>query len=470
MATISAESLDIIYKDVFNKRISKLLDTLKNMKLYNKELPNLYYAAKTGKMVKKDASKAGRAGGWDLYSIAQMMTGLYHLQHDYPKYREDVFRIVAKWNFKRAVLDKSMQNRWFNGTDKGGADDIIDPAKEFYIYNALKFFNIKSYSHLYDERNLDYKAAYNHEVPMGFEERITNAESYLWTMMEQPYYLKYKHYSSNLYLALKDRYTITGKFATSTEEALDRKPYWIQNTIYNEGKLWENLNRKGKAAHHRGLLSTKAAFVYDALYGDTDDYAKTLMNAIKDLGKEGHGWYGGYYLKSKQINKSLNMHTNAAVLEALNYKKVGNLYYAKKYKIAKQLALYHINETNKFYIESKAIELRYDAQKIMESLADEDEVARVERKGIDFVVRIGAFDTKEEALDFMDSLSVNIPRAHVARGNVNSENFMLATRYVKYDYHIPYTNKLIAEEKNKAYVSFLKRYKAQKKVTKAKKN
>jgi len=472
MATISAESLDIIYKDVFNERMGKLIQTLKKMKIYHNELPNLYYSAKTGEMVKKDGSKAGTAGGWDLYSVAQLMTSLYHLQKDYPQYREDVFSIVAKWDFKRAVLEKSMQNRWFNGKDKGGATDITDPAKEFYIYNALKFFNIKGYSHLYDERNLDYKAAYDYEVPMGFKDRITNAESYLWAMMEQPYYLKYKHYSSNLYLALKDRYLKTGKFATSTEEALDRKPYWVQNTIYNNGKLWENLNRKGKATHHkRGLLSTKAAFIYDALYGYTDDYAQVLMKEVQHLKKEGFGWYGGEYLSSKQTNKSLNIFTNAAVLEALNYKKKGNFYYAKEKKLYNKIALYKIDVEGQYYIESKSIELRHNAQKVMETLEDEEEIAWIVRdKNRDFVVRIGHFNTKDEALDFLDNLEANIPRATVKKGDIDSNNFMLATRYVKYDYHQPYKNILIAEEKNKPYASFFKRYKAKKKVAKAKKN
>ena len=472
MATISAESLDIIYKDVFNERMSKLVSTLKKMKTYHNELPNLYYSAKTGKKVKKDGSKAGTAGGWDLYSISQLMTGLYYLQRDYPQYREDVFTIVAKWDFKRAVLKKGMQDRWFNGKDKGGVTDIKDPAKEFYIHNALKFFNIKSYSHLYDERNLDYKAAYNYEVPMGFEDRITNGESYLWTMMEQPYYLKYKHYSSNIYLALKDRHTITGKFATSTEEALDRKPYWVQNTIYNEGKLWENLNRKRKATHaKRGLLSTKASFVYDALYGHSDDYGKTLMNEVKGLHKEGYGWYGGQYLKSKQTNKSLNITTNAAVLQSLYYKKVGNLYYAKESKLYDKIKLHKVDEVNKYYIESKAIELRYDAQKVMEKLENPKQIAWIERDNDrNFVVRLGVFETKDEALDYLDSLKANLPRAHVKQGDINSENFMLATRYVSYNYHRPYDNKLMAKESNKPYQSFLKRYKKKKKVAKAKKN
>jgi hypothetical protein len=469
MATMSAESLDIIYKDAFFKRMDKIIETLKKMKLYNKELPNLYYDAKTGLPVKKDGSKAGRAGGWDLYSIAHLMTALYHLQKDYPKYREDVFSIVAKWNFKRAVLDRKMQDRWFNGKDKGGAVELEDPAKEFYIHNALKFFNIKSYSHFYDERNLDYKAVYDHEVPMGFKHAMTNGESYLWTMIEQPYYLKYKHYSSNIYMALRDRYMTTNKFATSTEEALDRKPYWIQNAIYSHGKLWENLNRDGKAQKKRGLLSTKAAFIYDALYGYTDDYAKVLMEQVKDLAKEGYGWYGGIYLKSKQINKSLNLSTNAAVLEALNYKKIGNFYYAKEPKLYEYIRLHHFDEKGKYYIESKELELRYDAQKLMEELEDEKEIAWVERKTEDFVVRVGNFDTEEEALDFLDRLSVNIPRAKVVKGDINSKNFMLATRYYRYHYHIPYKNELISREKNKPFELYMKRYLKQKKMADKKK-
>ncbi|MCH9740167.1 MAG: DUF3131 domain-containing protein, partial [Epsilonproteobacteria bacterium] len=469
MATISAESLDIIYKDVFNERISKLLSTLKKMKIYHNELPNLNYDAKTAKMVNKAGKVSPTGNGWDLYSVAQMMTGLYYLQRDYPQYREDVFSVVAKWNFKRAISEKSMQNRWFDGKDKGGFKPIEDPAKEFYIHNALKFFNIKSYSHLYDERNLDYKAAYGYEVPMGYKDRITNGESYLWSMIEQPYYLKYKHYSSNIYLALKDRYMKTNKFATSTEEALDRKPYWIQNTIYNDGKLWDNLNRDRKSQHKRGLISTKAAFIYDALYGYKDDYAKTLIEKVQPLHKKGFGWYGGEFIKSKQTNKSLNIVTNAAVLQALHYKQVGNLYYAKNDKLYDRIKLHHIYKENKYFIESKAIELRYDAQKLMESLAEEEQVVRMERKGEDFVVRAGAFDTKEEALDYLDSLKVNIPRAHVEQGTVDSENFMLATRYFDYNYHRPYDNILISEESNKPYTTFLKRYKAAKKVAKEKK-
>ena len=471
MATIAADSLDIIYKDEFNKRISTLLNTLKTMKFYNSELPNLYYDATTAEMVTKYGKPAKRAGGWDLYGIAHLLTALHHLETKYPRYREDVYKVVARMKFKRAIKKSTMENRWFDGKSKGGAIEVEDYAKEFYVFNALKFFNIESYSHLYAERNLDYKAAYEFEVPMAFKQRITNGESYLWAMMEQPYYLKYKHYSSNIYMALKSRYDSSKKFATSTEESLDRKPHWVQDTIYNEGKLWETLNKDGKSEHKMATLSTKAAFVYDALYGYKDDYATTLMNEVKELARDGKGWYGGIYLKSKYPNKSLNIMTNSAILEAALYKKIGNFYYAKNKNFYNKIKLHKVNLKDKYYIESAKLDMRHTAEKIIESFTeDEEHIARVVLVGMDFVVRIGAFDTKEEALDYMDKLEINIPRAHIAKGDVNSDNFMLSTHYVNYDYHNPYKNRLIAEELNKPYEAFLKRYRAKQKVAKAKKN
>ena len=463
MATISARELDIIYVDNFDKRMGTLLKTLKKMDLYHNELPNLYYDASTGKKVNKAGKKVTSEGGWDLYSVAQMVTGLYHLQANYPKYREDVFTVIAKWDLKRALLEHSMENRWFNGKDKGGAIPIDDPAKEYYIHNAFKLFNIKSYSHFVDERNLDYKAPYTHEVPMGYKDRIANGETYLWSMMEHPYYLKYKHYSSNVYLTLKDRLETTKKFATSTEEALDRKPYFITNNIYNNGKLWSDLNRDKKSQKKKKVLSTKAAFIYQALYGHTDDYAKKLMDEVKTLYKEGYGWYGGKYVKSGQTNKSLNIFTNAAVLESLYYKKVGNFYYQHDENSYEKIALHQLKVKSAYFIETEAIELRYDAQKLMEEFADEKEIARVERDADrNFVVRIGNFETEEEAMAYFKSLKVNLHGANVTKGSIDSANFMLANRFVKYDYHQPYKNEIFSKE-NKPFALFLPKYLEKKK-------
>jgi len=469
LATISAYHLKIINADTFHKRMSRLLETLTKQKLYHNELPNLYYNAKTGGRATQAGKVTYQGNGWDLYSIAQMMTGLYYLEKDYPIYRKRVFSIVAKWDFKRAILKKSMQNRYFDGKSKGGFTKIIDPAKEFYIYNALKLFNIKSYSHLYDERNLDYKAVYNHEVPMGYKDRISNAESYLWSMMEHPYYLKYKHYSSNLYCALKDKYTKTTKLATSTEEALDKKPHWIQNTLYNNGKLWSDLNKQKKSVAKANIISTKAAFIYDALYGYSDDYAKKLMIPIRKTSTKEMGWYGGIYSHSKRANKSLNLHTNAAILESLYYKKIGNFYYDKHPKLYEKIALYTYDVNNTYFLQSAPIELRHNAGQLMSKFVKSTQIARVEYSGRDFVVNVGLFKTQEEAKHYMKEHHISSSDFNITQGSVRSDDFLIATKYYKYDYHIPYKNELFSA-KNLPFEQYMKTVRLQKKQAVLKKN
>ena len=171
------------------------------------------------------------------------------------------------------------------------------------------------------------------------------------------------------------------------------------------------------------------------------------------------------------MNKSLNIGTNSAVLEALYYKKIGNFYYAKDRVSYNKIKLHKVKLKDKYFIESQKFPMRHTAEKLIENFEeDENEIARVLLSGSDFIVRLGAFDTKEEALDHMDKLKVNIPRATIVKGDIDSDNFMVSTRYVNYDYHRPYENRLMAREENKSYKSFLKKYKTVKKVAKAKKN
>lgn len=454
MATISARKLDIITQEIFIEKMDKLITTIKGFELYNQELPNLYYSSKTGQMINSSGKPAEGLGGWDLYSIASMMTGLYYLQQDYPKYQTDVFSIIAGYDFSRALKD-GMKNYFSKKKGKEKSKKIKDPAKEYYIYNALRLFNIEGFSHFLGEKELDYKKVYNYEVPMRFGHGVTNGESYLWSMMEHPYHLKYKHYSSNIYLVLKERYNITNKISTSTEEHLDKKPHWIQNTIYHNLRHWSDFDKKDRNKEKLKILSTKASFVYDALYGYTDDYAKTLQNYTKTFYKKKLGWYGGDYLNSTtRINKSLNILTNSAVLESIYYKKVGNLYYNNKKDLADKIALHYIKKDNIYYLDSPSIKAFGDSKRLLRKFDKDNEIIRVLRKGENFVVQIGAFNTQKEAEDFKPKSKVKIKNFTIVNGDIDSENFLLANRYYSYDYRHPYENKIIDQE-NKEYKDFL---------------
>lgn len=83
--------------------------------------------------------------------------------------------------------------------------------------------------------------------------------------------------------------------------------------------------------------------------------------------------------------------------------------------------------------------MRYDTQKVLQSLAEEPHPVRVERKGDDFVVCIGVFESEKTAVAYLDGLTINVPGAHVAGGPVNADTFLLSNRVYAYNYHRPMT-------------------------------
>lgn len=457
-ATMAAYGLEIIKEEKFNKRINQLLKNLKKLKRYNYELPNRFYNATTFEMTNMANQKLAKGNGWDMYGIARLLSALYILARDYPAYQEDVYAIVARFNFDRAVKKGKILDRRFNEKKNvGNFYRIKQPAYEFYVHNALKFFNISSTSHLFKEIFIEYSAPYQHEVPMDFHKKTLNAEPYLWTMLEHPYYIKYKHYSSNIFMTLQDRLQTTGKVTTSSEESISDKPRYLHNYIYQDGILWNTIGRDNKPYLKKRVISTKAAFIYDTLYPNMP-YTQKLMETIGELYDEDRGWYSGRYEKNDKSTASLNISTNCAVLEAIWYKKVGNFYYQKNQKDYEQLKYHPIPKGEIYSIVSKPYEFRHKAQKMIKNLGDAP-YARIERQenGLNFIVKVGAFKSEEEVTKYREEMQFIIPDTEIMKTTIDPKNLILSNTLMVYDYRYPFQNKM-SIPKNTAFSKVKKAY------------
>jgi len=460
LGTLAARSLDIITQEKFDKRMDKLMETLRVLPLYNNELPNTYYNAATAKMTKEFGEEDTQGVGWRIYPVAHMMSGLYHLQNQYPKYADDICAIVSRFNFGRAITNGTFnaQIDTYEGNSTEKLYQIGDPSIEHYIHTALKLFNIPTYSHFVDERHLHYPRIYDYEVPAGAVHKVSNAETFLWSLMEHPYYFKYKHYASNLFLAQKHRYTATRKITTSSHEHLDQEPFFVANDVYNNGRHWSDFNRYNEPLQDFSTYSTKAAFIYDALYGHIDEYARLLKQSVKDFYNPKEGWFGGYYHDFQRPNKSLSIMTNAAVLESIYYKQIGNFYYHKSPKARDQIALQKpLLQSNRYTISSPTIKLFAYVHKLLKRFEAKD-LVRIEPKGEDYTLRVGSFETLEEAKKYLQTLDTNLSTVQfdkrflndaddrnftIVQTSIDSSQFLWANRYYRYDYRLPYENRLI---------------------------
>jgi len=124
----------------------------------------------------------------------------------------------------------------------------------------------------------------------------------------------------SIYGAHKSYWDRTGKVLVANEDSLDKKPWFSYRNLVYEDKPWHCVSYKGVAISDCPSISTKGAFGFSAIF--EDPYAEELLTQAASLKAPRGGYYAGRY-ENGQPNKSLNINTNAVVLEALLYLKRG---------------------------------------------------------------------------------------------------------------------------------------------------
>jgi len=326
MALIGAKELKIITKEEFDRRLKKLLESFKKMKLYKGLLPNKVYNTKTLKMTDYQNRETPEGIGWSAIDIGRVLIPFTYIIFNYPEYSKDIKEIVSRWNVKKmvkegvlygAVVEKGKERLLQEGrlgyeqfTSKMFATFGVDITNAIRYDKYLEFVDIYGIDIPYDLRDKEHSDANNYVL----------MEPYMLDGMEFGWDYFSKEFSYRLYLSQLKRYEKTKILTAVTEDHLDKEPYFIYNCIYVNKKKWVAIDEKGNVKNEFKQLSTKASFAMDALY-DTD-YTKLLMKEIENL-KSDRGWYTGIYEKDKSINKSINCNTNAIVLESIFYKVKG---------------------------------------------------------------------------------------------------------------------------------------------------
>ncbi len=105
-----------------------------------------------------------------------------------------------------------------------------------------------------------------------------------------------------------------------SEDSINQKPWFVYNCIFYEGKPWVCVDHKERFSPNLKSLSSKAAISWSAVF--SDDYSSDLREEAVVLKHPKYGFYAGIFEDGK-INKSRNINTNAVILEAMLYLKMG---------------------------------------------------------------------------------------------------------------------------------------------------
>jgi len=128
----------------------------------------------------------------------------------------------------------------------------------------------------------------------------------------------------NIYKVQKRRWQETGIVTAISEDNINRKPYFIYNTIFSDGKTWVAKTSKGEILQQHKTISNKAAIALAILYPE-DEYSDVLLDKIKSAYHPEKGWYSGIYENGEGYNSTTTANTNGVILSALLYKKYGSI-------------------------------------------------------------------------------------------------------------------------------------------------
>ncbi|MEH2312631.1 MAG: DUF3131 domain-containing protein [Nostoc sp.] len=325
----AAYQLGLLPKDRFQQRMNTLLETLEKLPLPATGLPNKAYSTPTVEMRQlNDTPDPKGISGWSVLDMARFLLGLHVMRSHYPEYSDRINRIVTRWNLSKLVKDG-----WLNGAipRAGGLQEVQEGrlGYEQYAAHSLKLWNIQATNALsnppvkmvevdgitlqIDQRNLKNSGATNY---------LTNDPYLLWGL-EMGWNDAVKPQVQNLLKVQQQRFKRTGILTAINEDSLDRPPYFLYYSVYANGKAWQAVNVTGKAYPQFRFISTKAAFSWFALMPD-QPYTKRLRDFAQNLSDKNRGYLSGRYENSKLgVNASVDINTNAIILESLLYQARG---------------------------------------------------------------------------------------------------------------------------------------------------
>lgn len=352
MALISAQRLHIIDHKEFDEKLSKALQALAKLPLFDGQLPNKSYNTQTLEMVNYKNFLSTRGIGWSAIDIGRVLVPLNIITWNYPKFMPQVREIISHWQLSKllingelhgATVDPTTNNTLYVQEGRLGYEEYSAKSFNLLGMDVSKSMNYKDY--------LSYTDIYGIQIPIDRRDpekfhahNYVVSESYILDGLEYGWDYISKEFAARIFKVQEERYKQTGIITAVSEDNIKDDPYFVYNTIYTDGKAWNTITEEGVDASKFKTISTKAAIGWSILY--QTPYGEQLRSVVKKLYDPAKGWYSGYYEVLKKPNIALTANTNAIILEALCFKKFGPL-----------LAIYPEQNTPKTIVEKPAVKL-----------------------------------------------------------------------------------------------------------------
>lgn len=334
LGLISAERLGVVSLELFDDRMSLVLDTLSKLPLYDGALPNKAYNTKTLEMTDYGNTPEPRGIGWSALDVARMSVPLNILLYDYPQHSAASSRILTSWDFASMIEEGVMMG---TRVDEDGETERVQEGRlgyEEYAARAIGLLGLDALSAGKYDDFIKFERVEGQLIGVdnrSFAQFDANnfvvSEPYILTAIEFGFDRESKELADRVYRAQEQRFKSSGILTAVSEDNINQAPYFIYNTVFANGTAWNALTESGDQYPELRTVSTKAAFGWDAIYGT--EYTEKLVDHILATATKNSGFNSGIYEATGEINEVATANTNGIILETIQYRANGPLLTAR---------------------------------------------------------------------------------------------------------------------------------------------
>jgi hypothetical protein len=317
---VCAEQLRVIGKSQFADLLQQQLESLARMPLYDSALPNREYNIATLVMHDPALLQSKRGTGWSSTDMGRLLIWLKITANWYPEFAATIRALVGRWALSRMASGGQAWGSYL----KRGHGAVRQEGRlgyEQYAATGLALWGLDMHQAL----RLD--SAERFEL-LGVS--LLRDTRNLASLTSEPFFLARMELGqlspafSQLELALfqvqEKNAAIKGTLIAVSEDSIDRQPWFLYNSVCFERRPWACVSPAGVAYPALACVSTKTAAAWRAMYDAP--YAARVFDAVKTAFDPQRGYWAGVYNAGGQ-NRSLNINTNAVILEALLYWRLG---------------------------------------------------------------------------------------------------------------------------------------------------
>ncbi len=334
----AARELGLLAPPEFDRWLEKTLISLKELPLYQNELPNKAYNAVTLQPVSYGKLDQHHEIGFSALDLGRLALWLNLIATRYPQHATASRAVTARWRTGRLV-----HNGYMMGVDtRSGRERWLQEGRlgyEQYAAYGLAKLGIEAKN----ARNpyLHHQSVMIMGVPIANDNRMTHpsyvtSEPYILDGLETGYRALPIQFAQRLVQVQYRRYRATGEFSAWSEDNLDKWPWFVYNCVVSGSSVWQTIvpsrqnnpsfagSGKKKSRFHDTdvrVSSTKTAVSWYSLFPNA--YTRQNYQSLRWLADPDRGVFGGVYEETQEINRSLTLNTNSQILEALFYRTIG---------------------------------------------------------------------------------------------------------------------------------------------------